>query len=91
MTKNELIAAVAEQTSLEKDAASAAVEATFEVIARALRAGDEVKIVGFGTFRVASRAAREGRDPRTGAPVKIEAARRPKFTAGKGLKDAVNG
>lgn len=91
MTKNELIAAVAEQTSLEKNAASAAVEATFEVIARALRAGDEVKIVGFGTFRVASRAAREGRDPRTGAPVKIEAARRPKFTAGKGLKDAVNG
>lgn len=91
MTKNELIAAVAEQTSLEKNAASAAVEATFEVIARALRAGDEVKIMGFGTFRVASRAAREGRDPRTGAPVKIEAARRPKFTAGKGLKDAVNG
>ncbi len=90
MNKNELIAAVAEQTAMDKNAAAAAVEATFEVIARTLKQGDEVKIMGFGNFKVAARAAREGRDPRTGAPVKIEASKRPKFTAGKGLKDAVN-
>ncbi|HLN10754.1 MAG TPA: HU family DNA-binding protein [Xanthobacteraceae bacterium] len=90
MTKNELIAAVAEKTQLGRTEAAAAVEATFDVITAALKDGTEVKIMGFGNFRVADRAAREGRDPRTGEPVKIAAARRPKFSAGKGLKDAIN-
>jgi DNA-binding protein HU-beta len=91
MTKNELIAAVAEKTNLGRTEAAAAVEATFDVITAALKQGTEVKIMGFGNFRVADRAAREGRDPRTGEPVQIAAAKRPKFSAGKGLKDAING
>jgi DNA-binding protein HU-beta len=90
MTKNELIAAVADKTRLSRIEAASAVDATFDLIIAALRAGGEVKIVGFGNFRVVQRAAREGRDPRTGAPVKIAATRRPRFAAGKGLKDAVN-
>jgi DNA-binding protein HU-beta len=90
MTKNELIEAVADRTRMTRIAAAAAVEATFDCIAAALKEGGEVKIMGFGNFRVIDRAAREGRDPRTGAPVKIDAAKRPRFTAGKGLKDAVN-
>ena len=90
MTKNELIAAVAEKATLGRTEAAAAVEATFEVITAALKGGEEVKIMGFGNFRVADRAAREGRDPRTGQPVQIAASRRPKFSAGKGLKDAIN-
>jgi DNA-binding protein HU-beta len=90
MTKNELIGAVAEKTSMNRTEAAAVVEATFEVITEALKAGEEVKVMGFGNFRVVDRAAREGRDPRTGGPVKIEAAKRPKFSAGKGLKDALN-
>jgi DNA-binding protein HU-beta len=90
MTKNELIAAVADKTRMSKIAAASAVEATFDLITATLKKGGEVKIVGFGNFRVVRRAAREGRDPRTGAPVKIEASRRPRFAAGKGLKDAVN-
>jgi DNA-binding protein HU-beta len=91
MTKNELIAAVAEKTGIGKNEAAAAIEATFDVITAALKDGAEVKIMGFGNFRVADRAAREGRDPRTGGPVQIAAAKRAKFTAGKGLKDALNG
>jgi DNA-binding protein HU-beta len=90
MTKNELIAAVAEQASITRSAATTAVEATFDAIAGTLRKGGEVKIAGFGNFKVAKRAAREGRDPRTGQTVQIAAAKRPKFTAGKALKDAVN-
>jgi DNA-binding protein HU-beta len=90
MTKNELIAAVADKAQMTKTAASAAVDATFDAITSTLKKGGEVKIMGFGNFRVVKRAAREGRDPRTGAPVKIKAARRPRFSAGKGLKDAVN-
>ncbi|HET9902392.1 MAG TPA: HU family DNA-binding protein [Xanthobacteraceae bacterium] len=90
MTKNELIAAVAERASLTRAAATMAVEATFETIAGTLRKGGEVKIAGFGNFKVSKRAAREGRDPRTGETVQIAAAKRPKFTAGKALKDAVN-
>jgi DNA-binding protein HU-beta len=90
MTKNELIAAVADKAQMTKTAASAAVDATFDAITATLKKGGEVKIMGFGNFRVVKRAAREGRDPRTGAPVKIKAARRPRFSAGKGLKEAVN-
>jgi DNA-binding protein HU-beta len=90
MTKNELIAAVADKAQMTKTAASAAVDATFDAITATLKKGGEVKIMGFGNFRVVKRAAREGRDPRTGAPVKIKAAKRPRFSAGKGLKEAVN-
>ena len=74
----------------DEDRGSAAVDATFDAITSTLKKGGEVKIMGFGDFRVVKRAAREGRDPRTGAPVKIKAAKRPRFSAGKGLKDAVN-
>jgi DNA-binding protein HU-beta len=90
MTKNELIAAVADKAQMTKTAAASAVDATFDAITSTLKRGGEVKIMGFGNFRVVKRAAREGRDPRTGAPVKIKAARRPRFSAGKGLKEAVN-
>jgi DNA-binding protein HU-beta len=90
MTKNELIAAVAGKAQMTKTAAATAVEATFDAITSTLKRGDEVKIMGFGNFRVVKRAAREGRDPRTGMPVKIKAAKRPRFSAGKGLKEAVN-
>jgi DNA-binding protein HU-beta len=89
MTKNELIAAVADRTRMNKMAA-AAVEATFDVITATLKTGGEVKIMGFGNFSVVGRAARDGRDPRTGAPVRIKAAKRPRFAAGKALKEAVN-
>ena len=90
MTKNELIAAVAGKADLTKVAAASAVDATFDAITAALKKGGEVKIMGFGNFKVVKRAASEGRDPRTGAPVKIRASRRPKFSAGKGLKEACN-
>lgn len=89
-TKNELIAAVAEEAKLTKTAAAAAVDATFDIIAKALKEGEEVKLIGFGSFSVVTRAAREGRNPRTGKPVKIKASKAPKFTPGKGLKEAVN-
>ncbi len=90
MTKNELIAAVADKTLLNKNDAAKAVESTFDIITEALKQGDEVKLIGFGTFTVASRKAREGRNPRTGETVQIAASKAPKFSAGKGLKDAVN-
>jgi DNA-binding protein HU-beta len=90
MTKNELINAVADTSRLTKTDAAKAVEATFDIITGALKHGDEVKLIGFGTFTVANRKAREGRNPRTGQPVMIAASKAPKFSAGKGLKDAVN-
>jgi DNA-binding protein HU-beta len=90
MTKNELIALVADKTSMTKTAAASAVDATFDAITTTLSGGGDVKIMGFGNFRVVKRSAREGRDPRTGAPVQIKAANRPRFSAGKGLKEAVN-
>ena len=90
MTKNELIIAVADKAQMTKTAASAAVGACFYAITKTLKKGGEVKIMGFGNFRVVKRAAREGRNPRTGAPLKIKAAKRPRFSAGKGLKEAVN-
>ena len=91
MNKNELIAEVAAKTGLTKAAAGEAVDATFDAIAAALAKAEDVKIAGFGNFAVAARAASEGRNPRTGETIKIPAQKSPKFRAGKGLKDAVNG
>ncbi|MDX2223679.1 MAG: HU family DNA-binding protein [Rhodospirillaceae bacterium] len=90
MNKNDLIAALADATALSKADAGRAVETTLDLITTALKKGDEVRLVGFGTFSVAARAASEGRNPRTGEVIQIPASKRPKFTAGKGLKDAVN-
>ncbi|NNE22616.1 MAG: HU family DNA-binding protein [Rhizobiales bacterium] len=90
MNKNELIAKVAEDAKLTKGEAGEAIEATLENIQKALRGGDEVRLVGFGTFSVSSRAATTGRDPRTGASIAIPASKNAKFKAGKALKEAVN-
>ena len=90
MNKNELVSAVAEKTELSKQQANAAVDATFEVIQQALADGGDIRLVGFGTFAVPHRAASKGRNPSTGAEVDIPARNVPKFTPGKGLKDAVN-
>ena len=90
MNKAELIDKVAETAELNKASATRAVEAVFDHIAGTLRAGAQVTLVGFGTFSVTSRAARSGRNPRTGETIQIPASKNPKFKAGKGLKDAVN-
>ena len=90
MNKNELIAAVAEKTGLAKKDAEAAVKAVTETISAELVAGNKVQIVGFGTFEVSERAARQGRNPRTGESMEIAAAKAPKFKPGKTLKMAVN-
>ena len=90
MNKNDLIASVAESTGLSKAAAGQAVDTTFDAITDALKSGDDVKVIGFGNFSVAARAASMGRNPRTGEAIKIAASKTPKFKAGKGLKDAVN-
>ena len=90
MNKNELIAEVANGTGLSKSQAGEAVEATLDSITKALKKGDEVRLIGFGTFSVSKRAASEGRDPRTGQPMKIPASKNARFKAGKALKDAVN-
>lgn len=90
MNKQELIGAVAEATSLTRSDASKAVESVFDSISGALQKGDEVRLVGFGTFSVSKRKASTGRNPRTGEPMSIAASSQPKFKAGKGLKDAVN-
>lgn len=90
MNKNDLISRVAQDAKLTKGDASEAVEATLDNIIRALRQGDEVRLVGFGTFSVTNRAASEGRNPRTGEKIQIAASKNPKFKAGKALKDAVN-
>lgn len=90
MNKNDLIARVAEASDLAKADATKAVDAVFEVITDTLKDGDEVRLVGFGTFSVSERAATEGRNPRTGEAIQIPASKQPKFKAGKGLKDAVN-
>lgn len=90
MNKNELVAAVADEAGLSKADAGSAVDAVFSAIEGALKSGDEVRVVGFGTFSVAARAASTGRNPRTGETIKIKASKQPKFKAGKGLKDAVN-
>lgn len=90
MNKNELIAQVAETAELSKVDAARAVDAVFDSIAAVLKGGDEVRLVGFGTFLVTERAASEGRNPRTGETIKIPASKQPKFKPGKGLKDALN-
>ena len=90
MNKTELVAAVAEQAGLSKKDAEAAVKAFTDVVAEAQKAGDKIQLVGFGTFEVSERAAREGRNPRTGETMTIEASKTPKFKAGKALKDLVN-
>ena len=90
MNKIDLIAKVADLTDLSKADANRAVDSIFDAIEQALTAGDEVRLVGFGTFSVAKRAASTGRTPRTGEPMQIPASIRAKFKAGKGLKDSVN-
>ncbi len=90
MNKNELIGAVADSSGLSRSDAVKAVESVFDTITATLAKGGEVRLVGFGTFSVARRKASTGRNPRTGAPMKIPASSQPKFKAGKGLKDAVN-
>ncbi len=90
MNKNDLVAAVASSTGLSKSDAAKAVEGVFDAISSALKKGQEVRLVGFGTFSVAKRAASTGRNPRTGESIKIPASKQPKFKAGKGLKDSVN-
>ncbi len=90
MNKTELVAAVAEKSGLSKKDAEAAVKAFTDVISDELVKGEKIQLVGFGTFEVSERAAREGRNPKTGETMKIEASKTPKFKAGKALKDLVN-
>jgi len=90
VNRNELVDAVAGKTDLKKSEASKAVDAVFESITDALREGGEVRLVGFGTFSVSSRAASEGRNPRTGEKIQIAASKQPKFKPGKGLRDSLN-
>lgn len=90
MNKSELIEVVAKSSELSKVAAGRAVNAAITAIIGALKIGDSVVLIGFGTFKVTKRAARSGRNPRTGAELKIAARKSPGFTAGKALKDAVN-
>jgi DNA-binding protein HU-beta len=90
VNKAELIAAVAEESGHTKADAERAVNAVIAVIKQTLKKGDDVRVVGFGTFSVAKRAATTGRNPRTGEPIQIPASKQPKFKAGKELKDAVN-
>lgn len=90
MNKNDLVAQVAEAAGLSKNDATKAVDAVFDSIADSLTKGDEVRLVGFGTFAVAERSATEGRNPRTGEKIAIPASKQPKFKPGKTLKDALN-
>ena len=88
--KSDLIEDIAKSADISKAAAGRALDATIESITKSLKKGEIVSLVGFGSFYVGKRAARNGRNPRTGATIKIKAAKVPKFRAGKGLKDAVN-
>lgn len=90
MNKTELIAAVAEKAEISKKDSEKALKAFVEVVTEQLKNDDKVQLVGFGTFEVSKRAAREGRNPQTGKTMKIEACKAPKFKAGKALKDAIN-
>ena len=90
MNKAELVAAMAEQAGLSKKDAEAALKAFTDVVADELKKGEKVQLVGFGTFEVAEREAREGRNPRTGETMTIAASKSPKFKAGKALKDSLN-
>jgi DNA-binding protein HU-beta len=91
MNKGDLVAAVAEQADITKSQAAAAVDAMLDAIGATLKKGDEVRLVGFGTFSVTKRAAGEARNPRTGEMIKTKASLAPKFKAGAGLKSVVNG
>lgn len=90
MNKSELIDAIADSADISKAAAGRAVDAFVDSITGALKSGDQVTLIGFGTFSVKDRAARTGRNPQTGQEIQIAAAKIPSFKAGKGLKDAVN-
>ena len=90
MNKTEFIAALAEKTGMKKTEAEKAVKGFTELVAETLRNGEKVSLVGFGTFEVLEREAREGRNPRTGKNMTIPASKAPKFKAGRGLKEAVN-
>ncbi|MBM3516288.1 MAG: HU family DNA-binding protein [Alphaproteobacteria bacterium] len=90
MNRNDLIAQVTNKVGLKKAEATKAVDCVFDTITTSLKKGNEVRLVGFGTFSVARRKASAGRNPRTGEAIKIPASNQPKFKAGKGLKDAVN-
>ena len=90
MNKTELVAAMAEQAQISKKDAEAALKAFTDVVANELKASGKVQLVGFGTFEVSERAAREGRNPQTGETMTIAASKAPKFNAGKALKDLVN-
>jgi DNA-binding protein HU-beta len=90
VNKNDLVAAIAGSTGLSKSDSAKAIDSVFDSIADALKAGEEVRIVGFGSFKVTHRKQSQGRNPRTGEPITIPASNQPKFKAGKGLKDTVN-
>jgi len=90
VNKNDLVAHVADVSGLSKADAGKAVDAVFDGITESLQKGTDVRLVGFGTFTVAERAASEGRNPRTGEKIAIPASKQPKFKAGKQLKDSVN-
>lgn len=90
MNKTELVAAIAEKTELSKKDAEKALKAFIDVVTEELTKGEKIQLVGFGTFEVSERAAREGRNPQTGETMKIAASKSPKFKAGKALKDVVN-
>jgi DNA-binding protein HU-beta len=89
MNKQEVVAKVAKDTGITKTAAAGAVESIIDGITRSLKKGNSVSFVGFGTFKISNRKARTARNPQTGAPIKIPKRRVPRFTAGKGLKQAV--
>ena len=90
MNKSELVAKIAKNSSASKAAVEVILNETLKTVTDALKKGDDVRLVGFGTFAVAKRPAKEGRNPRTGAKIKIAACKQPKFKAGKALKDALN-
>lgn len=90
MNKAELVAAIAEQTELSKKDTEKALKAFVDVVTEELKKGEKIQLVGFGTFEVSERAARDGRNPQTGETMKIAASKAPKFKAGKALKDAIN-
>ena len=90
MNKTELVAAIAEKAGLSKKDAEGAVKAFTDTVAEQLKAGEKIQLVGFGTFEVAERAARTGKNPQTGEAIKIPASKAPKFKAGKALKDMIN-
>ena len=90
MNKTELVAAIAEEAGLSKKDAEKALKAFTDIVAAELKKGEKIQLVGFGTFEVSERAAREGRNPQTGEAMTIEASKSPKFKAGNALKDAIN-